>query len=1249
MAGRSVISITMNIDDAKSKLELLKNQSKATFESYTKGLTEVITKEREFQKVQKELAASQAKLASMGKKDAGYAAQKREVDGLTKEVKKLDIELKSLRKTQASLNREQASSEKAVKAQERIIKGTKDEVKAQKDLSKALRTTTSDRSSAMNAMVRYIRKIESIIVALYGVKKAYDATLGVGHEYNKSMEQLEISMAAMYANSLKNVDISGKEVTAQQKLAEAHKIARVEMEKLRELNLQTPHDLEGTAKIYSTLASQALQYGASVEQIRELTKDISILGSVGRVQVPNIVATVDALFSGQMRASDMQRELKKYGVEMSEIRKLNKEGGDVMAYLLKKMKDVKASGKEIAASWDGVTNKFMNAWKDIWGQLQKPLFDSMKIQIGEFTKFFTENKDRIIAGLKEVGVAAVNLGIILNLRLLGMLKGKGAATALSTLKSIGKGGALLSVYFGEKLVPAVDRSKSALERFVGYFNLGVEMLKLGFWGFMETIDRGLKWMVANFLDIPNKITKAFENMYNKLAKGFAGMLNKMFGKEFNDYMNSLKVVFGFGTVSKYTPVKFKPISLGAPLRADRTGETNYDKIASDFTEKADKAAKAVMKAYEKLLPSYGPPKPPGQGYTPNIGFKSAVPAAGGDGGTAAANAAKHAADLQDKLAKKQMQIYKEQLKQEKILFEMGLKNGKMRLSLTSNTYEKAVEEVKLSEKLIAKNKELVKGKRSEEELQKETTKHMENQNRLLDAQLAEMQRWEGIFNSFSSGDFASGINAMFGDMFKSVQTSIGNMMGGAGSLMGQMAGGLAGFGIGFGLDMLMGTLSADKIQERPDTGVSEIKSDSIESILNNIYDVQYPMLEATRQMRDALVSSANAIDDFVAKISFGGLDIGKGLGDELSWTKSKSSYQFEATYLDLGKGALQEYLDGAISGYLATVMKYSKSGWLYDTVKYDTAKQYLNEETMTSIADAISSGLDAIFVAAGRLGIENVEDSVNSVILDLGKIDTTGLSETEAAERISQEIAYTIDLVAGQALGIVEPFRNLGETLYEATLRVATQADQAAIMFAQAGKDVSGWYESATIIQDSGGFDNFTKNMHDFIDLFSDEQQRKMKMDALEKQFQSLGVSMPKTTDAFIELVNNTTDPKLYSDLLSMSGAFGEIAKSADDLSSTLDRVVDAWMGNLSYLSLKQKAELASSYYGVQRDANSALKMVESAMKSTATREEYIPIFNKYIAELETEDGATLDDVVGRLDVLVNEVRELENTQRKLA
>ncbi|RLB71202.1 MAG: hypothetical protein DRH04_02230, partial [Deltaproteobacteria bacterium] len=1004
MAGRSVISITMNIDDAKSKLELLKNQSKATFESYTKGLTEVITKEREFQKVQKELAASQAKLASMGKKDAGYAAQKKEVDGFTKEVKKLDIELKSLRKTQASLNREQANSVKAVKAQERIIKGTKDEVKAQKDLSKALRTTTSDRSSAMITMVRHIRKMESMIVALYGVKKAYDATLGVGHEYNKSMEQLEISMAAMYATNLKDVDAMGKRVTAEEKLAEGHKLAAAEMTKLRKLNLETMQDFEGTAKIYKTLTAQVLQYGGTTKQALELTKDISLIASTFDIKTPNVVATVDALLSGQMRASDMQRALKMYGIEMNEIRKLSKEGGDVMTYLLEKMKDVGVTGKELAGTWGGVTNKFMNAWKDIWGELQKPLFDSMKIQIGNFTNFFTENKDRIIAGLKEVGAAAVNLGIILNLRLLGMFKGKGIATALSTLKSIGKGVALLAVYFGEKLIPAVDRSKSAFERFVGYFNLGVETLKLGFWGFIETIDRGSKWMVANLLDVPNKITKAFEAMYNNLAKGFVGMLNKMFGKEFNDYMNSLKVVFGFGTVSKYTPAKFTPISLGAPLGAGRTGETNYDKITSEFTEKADKAAKAVMKAYEKLLPSYGPPKPPGQGYTPNIGFKPATPTAGEDEGTAAANAAKRAADLQDKLAKKQMQIYKEQLKQEKLLFEMGLKNGKMRLSLTSNTYEKVVEEVKLSEKLIAKNKELVKGKRSEEELQKETTKHMENQNRLLDAQLAEMQRWEGVFNSFSSGDFASGINAMFDDMFKSMQMSIGKMMGGADSLMGQMAGGLTGFGIGFGLDMLMGLITKGSVAPKPEHDVYQFESKSLENIMTDIKDVQYPMLEYTKSMDRHL----SAIEQ-----SFGGMEsalinAGFMIDTEYKGGLKNKTVELSGSYLQLAAvqagQQIEDYWAQITNDFKVTVTR-TVTGRTH--IRYENSYQQIGDEIGQFVLKAVNEGIESIELTGAKLGIDT--SSIADMTMTFKEIDVTGMGASELVAAVQSSVSAQFD------------------------------------------------------------------------------------------------------------------------------------------------------------------------------------------------------------------------------------------------
>ncbi len=77
---------------------------------------------------------------------------------------------------------------------------------------------------------------------------------------------------------------------------------------------------------------------------------------------------------------------------------------------------------------------------------------------------------------------------------------------------------------------------------------------------------------------------------------------------------------------------------------------------------------------------------------------------------------------------------------------------------------------------------------------------------------------------------------------------------------------------------------------------------------------------------------------------------------------------------------------------------------------------------------------------------------------------------------------------------------------------------------------------------------------------------------------------------------------------------------------------------------------LASGSNGMINSVEAARVAAETAMKTTATKEQYIPIFERYISELEKQaPESTLDDVVGRLDTLIERVVDLENTTRKTA
>ena len=97
-----------------------------------------------------------------------------------------------------------------------------------------------------------------------------------------------------------------------------------------------------------------------------------------------------------------------------------------------------------------------------------------------------------------------------------------------------------------------------------------------------------------------------------------------------------------------------------------------------------------------------------------------------------------------------------------------------------------------------------------------------------------------------------------------------------------------------------------------------------------------------------------------------------------------------------------------------------------------------------------------------------------------------------------------------------------------------------------------------------------------------------------------------------------------------------------DFYAGMLDKIQDAYMGSLSYLTTPEKADYAEQIAQVYLDSgdnesyyDALYSQLENEMKTTTTKEEYIPIFDKYIDELQkAEPEKDTDDVVDELEAL---------------
>ena len=268
------------------------------------------------------------------------------------------------------------------------VKATKDQTKATRDYDKAT-------SSVTNSVVRHIRQMESMLVAIYAIKQAYDVTLGVGLDYNILLENEKRGLAAVYMSKLSDVDASGKQIAVVDKWKMSQDLASGAFEKLLELNKETPHTLGETIQLYRVLAGSSLQWGASQEELLELTKLLSIAASAQGVAFQPLLASMDGIASGSVVASsDLGKMLGSLGLTNEALKEAAKTGSQ-FTLVLDKLKDFAIAGKQVQGEWAGIVSNMKTQWDMLWGDIQKPIFEELKKDMTSFTTYLEQNREEV--------------------------------------------------------------------------------------------------------------------------------------------------------------------------------------------------------------------------------------------------------------------------------------------------------------------------------------------------------------------------------------------------------------------------------------------------------------------------------------------------------------------------------------------------------------------------------------------------------------------------------------------------------------------------------------------------------------------------------------------------------------------------------------------------------------------------------------------------------------------------------------
>lgn len=261
---------------------------------------------------------------------------------------------------------------------------------------------------------------------------------------------------------------------------------------------------------------------------------------------------------------------------------------------------------------------------------------------------------------------------------------------------------------------------------------------------------------------------------------------------------------------------------------------------------------------------------------------------------------------------------------------------------------------------------------------------------------------------------------------------------------------------------------------------------------------------------------------------------------------------------------------------------------------------------------------DAIVAAAGPLGAatSDIQNRLNSFVVNIGKIDLKGLTGQQIQDKLEAVFGAAADSMADAAFPGIEKFQQVGEGAFETLVRVASTVEAVTNALSELGTSA----QSLGIDAKMGLASQFdsVSDMTSAIDayfqaFYSTEEQTAAKTNELKRVFDSLGLTMPTTLDAFRQLVDaqdltTTAGQETYATLIKLAPAFADLqealngAKSAADIASErqdLQKQLLELQGDTAALRALQLAAIDPSNRALQeqiwaiQDAQDAAKAAQ--------------------------------------------------------
>ncbi|CUA97902.1 phage tail length tape measure family protein [Comamonas thiooxydans] len=248
-----------------------------------------------------------------------------------------------------------------------------------------------------------------------------------------------------------------------------------------------------------------------------------------------------------------------------------------------------------------------------------------------------------------------------------------------------------------------------------------------------------------------------------------------------------------------------------------------------------------------------------------------------------------------------------------------------------------------------------------------------------------------------------------------------------------------------------------------------------------------------------------------------------------------------------------EGIDGQLGGELRTYADYKKSGGWFGSNKYWT--DYGAMEGNAQIQTTFAALQTSITQQAKVLGVS--ADAVATYTRKI-RFSTEGLSGDQVAARLQEEMAAAGDEMAALVLGTAQ-YTKAGETA-TATLQRLTGSLGVVntTLEVTRGKlfdvGLAGANMASDLVDRFGGLDAYISASEAYYQAYYTQAERaNQSTDAMRKQLEALGLSLPQSREQFRQLVGSldlttASGREAYATLIKMAPQFDETATMLDEL-----------------------------------------------------------------------------------------------------